>query len=109
MDASKKRKLQNLMSQSWFFVKNNNFTMAEAMKVAWLNAKLKVQMKKRIVKFYFKKADGSVREAYGTLIDTMCPPVDESRRKTNDALQVYYDTEKQSYRSFKRANLLSIA
>lgn len=28
--------------------------------------KLKAEMKKRIVKFYFQKIDGSLREAYGT-------------------------------------------
>ena len=58
--------LHEVMSLAWQFVKRNGYTMSEAMKVAWANLKLKGEMKKKIVKFYFKKVDGSVREAYGT-------------------------------------------
>ena len=61
--------LHEVMSLAWQFVKRNGYTMSEAMKVSWANLKLKGEMKKKIVKFYFKKVDGSVREAYGTLID----------------------------------------
>lgn len=32
--------------------------MSEALKTAWANMKLKVQMKHRIVRFYFRKVDG---------------------------------------------------
>ena len=59
--------LHEVMSLAWQFVKRNGYTMSEAMKVSWANLKLKGEMKKKIVKFYFKKVDGSVREAYGTL------------------------------------------
>lgn len=57
--------LHEVMSLAWQFVKRNGYTMSEAMKVSWANLKLKGEMKKKIVKFYFKKVDGSVREAYG--------------------------------------------
>jgi hypothetical protein len=56
--------LHEVMSLAWQFVKRNGYTMSEAMKVAWANLKLKGEMKKKIVKFYFKKVDGSVREEY---------------------------------------------
>lgn len=64
---STKSFLHEVMSLAWQFVRKNGFTMSEALKCAWANMKLKLQMKSKIVKFYFQKVDGSVREAYGTL------------------------------------------
>ena len=69
----KRNVLHEIMSLAWQFVKRNGFTMSEALKIAWANMKLKAAMKQRIVKFYFKKVDGSVREAYGTLKENLIP------------------------------------
>lgn len=80
--------LRGLMLQAWQLVKRNGYTMSEAMVVAWRNAKLKAAMALRIVKFYFQKVDGTMREAY--------------------TVQVYFDTERQEWRCFKRANLVSV-
>lgn len=106
----KKSDLRAIMQMAWQFVKRNGFTMAEALKAAWLNFKLKAAMAVRIVKFYFQKVDGSIREAYGTLNASVVPETsgNDNRRK-NDTVQTYYDTEVQSWRCFKRANLLRIA
>lgn len=105
MATDKKNFLRNVMAMAWQFVKKNGFSMSEALKTAWLNAKLRSAMKTRIVKFYFNKVDGTIREAYGTLVETMLPPV-KNDRKPAPSVQVYYDTEKQEYRCFKKANLL---
>lgn len=105
----KKNILHEIMTLAWQFVKRNGYTMSEALKCAWANMKLKTAMKQRIVKFYFKKVDGSVREAYGTLKDNLIPATSGENRKKNDTIQVYFDTEKQEYRCFKKANLLNIA
>ena len=106
----KKSDLRSIMQMAWQFVKRNGFTMAEALKAAWLNFKLKAAMTARIVKFYFQKVDGSVREAYGTLNASIVPETTgNDTRKKNDTVQTYYDTEVQSWRCFKRANLLRIA
>ena len=48
------------MILSWQFIKKNGYGKSEALKVAWLNIKLKAQMKGRIVKFYFQKVDGTL-------------------------------------------------
>ena len=105
----KRNVLHDIMSLAWQFVKRNGFTMSEALKVAWANMKLKAAMKQRIVKFYFQKVDGSIREAYGTLKESLLPPIKGTdSRKKSDTLQVYFDTEKQAYRSFKVANLIKI-
>lgn len=105
----KKNILHDIMILAWQFVKRNGYSMSEALKVAWANMKLKTAMKQRIVKFYFKKVDGSIREAYGTLKENLIPATSGENRKKNDTVQVYFDTEKQEYRCFKKANLLNIA
>ena len=106
----KKSDLRAIMQMAWQFVKRNGFTMAEALKAAWLNFKLRAAMALRIVKFYFQKVDGSIREAYGTLNPSMVPVASDSdNRRKNDTVQVYYDTEVQDFRCFKRANLMMIA
>ena len=106
----RKSDLRAIMQMAWQFVKRNGFTMSEVLHAAWLNFKLKVAMAVRIVKFYFQKVDGSIREAYGTLNPIMLPETSggDNRRK-NDTVQTYFDTEKAEYRCFKKANLIRIA
>ena len=106
MSNSRRYMLSQVMSLAWQFVKKNGFTMAEALKAAWANVKLKAKMAMGIVKFYFKKVDGSIREAYGTLKPSLMPATGESSRKLNDTIQVYFDTEKGEFRCFKKANLI---
>ena len=102
----KKTDLRTIMSLAWQFVKRNGFTISEALKQAWLVFKTKAQMYKGIVKFYYQKVDGSLREAYGTLDPSIVPPIEgNDRRAKNPTVQTYYDTERQDWRCFKVANL----
>lgn len=104
----KRSTLHDIMTLAWQFVKRNGFTMSEALKAAWVNMKLRTAMKQRIVKFYFQKVDGSIREAYGTLKENLVPATNGDNRKRNDTVQVFFDTEKQEWRCYKKANLISI-
>jgi hypothetical protein len=105
----KKEFLSELMQLAWQFVKRNGFTLSEALKIAWRNAKLKIAMYARIVKFYFQKTDGTIREAYGSLNKNIIATVSgNDNRKKNDTVQVYWDTEKSEWRSFKKANLMNV-
>lgn len=104
-----KNELRELMVMAWSFVKKNGYDMSEAMKVAWRNMKLRKKMTTRIVRFWFQKVDGSVREAFGTLDPSVMPETQGSGRKSNETVQTYYDTEKSEFRCYKRANLLRIA
>ena len=108
MATNLKNQLREVMNLAWQFVKKNGYTMAEALKVAWANIKLKTALGKRVVKFYFQKVDGSLREAYGTLMSERIPET-KGEKKTNDTCQVYFDTEKDEWRCFKKANLVKIA
>lgn len=104
----KRSTLHDIMTLAWQFVKRNGFTMSEALKAAWANTKLRTAMNNRIVKFYFQKVDGSIREAYGTLKENLVPATNGDNRKRNDTVQVFFDTEKQEWRCYKKANLISI-
>ena len=104
-----KETLKSVMQLAWQFVKRNGYTLSEALKTAWKNVKLKNEMKNKIVKFYFSKVDGSIREAFGTLKAELLPETKGTDRKPNDTIQTYFDTEKQEFRCFKKANLVKIA
>lgn len=106
MSTQFKSTLQKVMTLAWQFVKRNGFTMSEALKQAWANIKLTAKLSKGIVKFYFKKVDGSTREAFGTLKTELLPHHEVSNRKTNVTIQTYFDIEKQEWRCFKKANLI---
>ena len=65
-----------------------------------------------IVEFEFIKKDGTVRSAKGTLESSLLPPAkpagdsEVTPRKKNDSVFVYYDLEKNSFRSFVKESFL---
>lgn len=104
----KRETLSQIMSLAWQMVRKNGYTISEALKVAWHNIKLKTKMRKGIVRFYYRKVNGEIREAFGTLSDKLVPETKGSDRKSNNTLQTYFDTECSEWRSFKIANLINI-
>lgn len=100
---------REILNLAWQMVKRNGMSMVDAMKKAWLNAKLKMRMYEGIVKFWFQKVDGTIREAYGTLKSELLPKEGKGSRKMNDSVNVFFDTEKGGWRSYKKANLIMIA
>lgn len=108
MKQTRKETLASVMNLAWQFVKQNGFTLSEALRLAWRNIKLRIALAQRIVKFYFQKVDGTIREAYGTLQEGRIPATGDNRRN-NNTLQTYFDTEKNEWRCFKKANLIEIA
>ena len=101
--------LSNIMHNAWGFVRRNGFTLSEALKQAWMLFKLKAKMRRGIVRFYYRKVDGSIREAWGTLADRLVPATLGTGRRPNPTVQTYYDTEREEWRCFKIANLLNVA
>ena len=67
MSTTFKSQMKEVMQMAWSFVKKNGYSMSEALKCAWANFKLKAALKVKIVEFYFKKTDGTLRQAFGTL------------------------------------------
>lgn len=107
MSNERKSNLKEVFKMAWQFVKRNGYTLSEALKCAWANIKLKAAMKERIVKFYFQKVDGQIREAFGTLKADLLPET-SGTRKANETVQTYFDTEKQEFRFYKKANLIKM-
>ena len=98
---------RSVFTLAWQFVKTCGMNLSEALRLAWRNIKLRKAMHERIIKFTFLKIDGSVRQAFGTLSENIVPATAGTDRRRNDTVQVYYDTEKQAWRCFKKANLLT--
>lgn len=78
-----------------------------------LAADLREEMLARVVEFDFIKKDGSTRHAFGTVCPDLLPPAPESDgnpKKSpaapNYANFRYFDTEKESWRSFNVVNLI---
>lgn len=110
MSTDRKNNLSELMKKSWQLVKMYGYTIADAMRRAWAISKLKKQMLQGIVKFMYIKLNGEVRTAWGTLKQDLLPQsASPSSRKPNETLFCYFDTEKQSFRSFKIANYIQPA
>ena len=100
--------LSDVMKNAWRFFRMTGASFSECLQRAWRNYNLVKRMLKGIVRFYFQKVDGTTREAWGTLSSGLLPETGDGRKK-NDFVQVYYDCEKQEWRSFKKFNLMSIA
>lgn len=72
---------------------------------AWALYRLRRDMHQGVVKFAFEKADGSLRVAQGTLQD-----VEDKVKGTgtpNYKTFKYFDTEKESFRSFKIGSFIT--
>ena len=99
--------LSQIMRAAWQFFKTTGETFSVCLKRAWANFKLVSKMQKGIVKFYFQKVDGSIREAWGTLNEKLIPTTTGTdKRAKNETVQTYFDTEKQEFRCFKKLNLV---
>ena len=105
--ASKTQILSAVMKNAWRFFRMTGASFSECLQRAWRNYNLVKRMASGIVKFYFQKVDGKLREAWGTLNNNMLPETNHNRKK-NDLVQVYFDTEKNEWHSFKKFNLVSI-
>ncbi len=108
MSNERKSTLASIMQMAWSFVKRNGFTMAEALKVAWANYKSKNAMKTGNVQFYLRNINAEIRQALATLKAEILPETQGNIHKANETVQVYFDNDRQEYRSFKRCNLLYI-
>lgn len=101
--------LSTIMRMAWRFYRTTRQAFGECLKLAWRNFNLVRRMHTEVVRFYFRKVDGTLREAWGTLRSDLVPPTkDNDTRKKNDTVQVYFDTEKNEWRCFKRLNLETI-
>ncbi|NDV97002.1 DUF2693 domain-containing protein [Dysgonomonas sp. 521] len=71
---------------------------------------LQLRLSNGTAHFLYKKKDGSIREAFGTLLNRVVEKningLGEPRKFYN--CQAYFDIEEQAWRSFKYENLITI-
>ena len=87
-------------------VNKNIVTWSRALKRGWFFVDLREMMKKSVVRFMFKKKDGSIRYAKGTLHPILIP--DDKKAKHDGLTQwneqykaiAFFDLDKQEWRSF---------
>lgn len=111
MSTTFKSNMGEVMNTAWRFFRITGESFSECLKRSWLLLKLKMQMKKRTVQFFYQKVNGEIRQAFGTMRDEVIADKikgNDTRRK-NDDLFTYWDCEKVAFRSFKKFNLVKIA
>ena len=101
--------LRSIMKNAWQMCKTTGKAFAECLKKAWLLFKLRVKMQSQIVEFRYQKINGEIRQAFGTLQDSVFAAVKSVERKKNEFVFTYFDTEKGEFRCFKNFNIVSIA
>ena len=73
---------------------------------------LLIEMHVRVVEFAFKKADGTTRHAFGTLmpdaIESFIGPATGTTKAPNPDVVVYFDVDAQAFRSFRKDRFLGI-
>lgn len=90
------------------FITKCSMAIEEAKKKADMNVILQDRMRTNDVKFSFIKKDGTIREAHGTLREDVLPEIKGTGRPLSFELQLYFDLDKQCFRSFKKHNLIDI-
>lgn len=105
MSKQRRNQLSKVFTLAWSFIKKYGCTMKFALKQAWANIKLVDAMHKGVVAFFFTKIDGTPRHAFGTLASYAVPET-KGASKSNDMVQVFFDVEKNAWRSFRKFNLI---
>lgn len=105
MSTEQRTTLRQVMNMAWSFIKNKRLGLSEALKLAWANAKLKTALKKGVVEFAYRKLDGTIRRAIGTLSSVLVPPTNGGGYQHRD-YQTYFDIEKGSWRRYSYLNVI---
>ena len=96
------------MKAAWSIVKKAEVqTISEALKLAWKAIKLKAAMAKGVMEFTFRKANGEIRKAIGTLQPEFINYESKgTTRQPCSSTVAYWDLERHAFRSFSIASLI---
>lgn len=99
----------SIFKTAWTYLKSGLIsTMSAALKMAWNRYKLLSKLRTGIAAFTFIKADGTVRDAVGTLkLKTSHTATTE--KKVNLEIVKYFDTMANGWRSLRLDSLITIA
>ena len=97
-----------ILKLTWALKRVYKMSFSEAQKLAWSNTKLRVALHQGPVQFTYKKKNGEMRNAIGTLhnVEHLLAGSDKFH---NDIFTLrYYDLEKEAFRAMKMNNLVSV-
>jgi len=92
---------KTLFLNAWSISKRTGMNFSEALKYAWKSLKMKMQMLSGSVEFSYKKVNGDVRHAIGTLKDV---PATKSTKAPSGVL-IYFEEAVNGWRSTRIENL----
>ena len=95
-----------VFKRAYELVKVTGERFAVCLSKAWQLYTLAKQMKNHAVTFYYKKKNGELRKAKGTLRVEYQNKTDKPQ---NPAVFTYYDLEADGFRAFQIQNLIKIA
>ena len=107
MKASKNFNKSEIFRNAWQLVRVFGYSLSQALKNAWANAKFIKIASERLCEFVYMKVDGTIRRAIGTLTKRY-ESVSGMHRAQNDSVQCYYDIDAEAWRSFRKRNLLQV-
>lgn len=82
-------------------------TFSQALKAAWKAVKIYTRMLVGTVEFTFRKVNGEIRKAVGTLHELYYTAKGTGTSNDNNADVIcFWDVEKQAFRSFKSVTLI---
>lgn len=96
-----------IMVYAWSLVRTQGFTLSDALKCAWANAKFNKVAKEHVCEFVYMKVDGTIRKAIGTITATYTNTSGVYRAQNPD-IQKYFDIECGAWRSFRKQNLIRV-
>ena len=86
-------------------LRNKFANWSDCLRHAWKLAKLKFAMLRGVVEFQYRKIDGSIRNAIGTMKSDLFS-YEYKGQKSNYGVMPYYDLEAGQFRCFKLENLI---
>ena len=99
---------KKVLKLTWALIKVYKMSFSEAQKLSWANTKLKVALHQGPVQFTYKKKDGEMRNAIGTLHNVEHLFVGSDKFQNDIFTLRYYDLEKEDFRAMKMNNLVSV-
>lgn len=100
-----------VMKYAWSLFKATKLMWRLCMIRAWELYRLAKAMREDVVVFYYQKADGTIRKAFGTLKNLPVSATLGGKKVTKPSYKTlaYFDVEKQAFRCFKIENFICIA
>lgn len=106
MKAKKKFRVR-VMKYAHFLYERTQNAWSICLLKAWELYRLAKRMRKGVVKFVFRKIDGTTRYAFGTLQHLPAGSTSRGKKPTFKTF-AYYDIEKQDMRCFRVENLITV-